>query len=196
MDLVKVLGGLALGATGAALFDALRGSKKLPLMGQGVVSGGFGGGVGGGGFGGGPGVVSGVAGGFGGGGPSGPGGGGPGLVVGPPPGGGAFTGGPGVVDFAPEGSGEGATGPIVSVPPEVVGPGLPGGSFVGINAAPWFWPLNVNWLFPQPPRSLVCVKTKNEDGNEVVFCQESYAAQPLIGQRPGQYAWGPPAGWL
>lgn len=168
MDFVKILGGLALGATGAALYDALRSGKKIGAMGQGVVTGGPGGGFGG----------------------------GPGLVVGPPSGGSAAGFGPGIVDFMPEGGGEGAVGPIVSVRPEVFGPGLPGGSFFGVNSSPWFWPLNVNWLYPRPPRSMVCVETKNKDDEKVTFCQESYAARPLYGQETSVYAWGPPAGWL
>jgi hypothetical protein len=212
MDFVKILGGLALGATGAALYDALSSGKKIGTMGQGVVTGGFGGGPGGGGFGGGPGVVSGGpgGGGFGGGpgvvsvapaGGSGMGPGfGPGVIVGPPGGGGAGMGpgfGPGVIDIVPEGGGEGPVGPIVSVPPEFSGPGGFGGdSFFGISSSPWFWPLNVNWMFPQPPKSMVCVETKNKNDEKVTICQETYAARPLYGQQWPMYAWGPPAGWL
>jgi hypothetical protein len=168
MDFVKLLGGIALGATGAALFDAMRAKNKL-FMGQGVVTGGVGGGLVGGG----------------------PAGGGPGVIVGPPPSGGGNFMGPGVVDMPPLEGGDGSGGPIISVPPGIVGPGLPGSSFFGISAAPWFWPLNVNWMFPRPPVQMVCVKTRDDD-EEVMVCRESYPVQPVA----KAYAWGPPAGWL
>lgn len=183
MDLVKFLGGFALGATGAALYEAFRADKKMVGMGQGVV-GGFSGGPGGG-FGGGPGVVSSAgpaSGGF---------GGGPGLVVGPPAGdGGSNFMGPGIVMADDIERGDGQLWPIVSVPP---GSALPGSSFFGVSASPWFWPLNLNWLFPQPesPLNMVCRKAK-EDGEEVLPCEKTY---PL--RRTGQaFALGPPAGWL
>lgn len=138
MDLVKILGGLALGATGAALYDALRASKAMSgdEMGQG-------------------------------------------LVIGPPSDGG--------------GGETGDIGPIISVTPEIVGSGLPGGSFFGISASPWFLPLNVNWLYPRPPLNMVCVKRKTED-EEILVCEESYGL-PVRRRYPG-YAWGPPSGWL
>lgn len=175
MDLIKVLGGIALGATGAALYDAIRSSKSMKggRIGQGVVTGGA---------------------------PSSGGGGGPGVVVGPPSSGGGGFMGPGVVDFmVPEGGGDGELGPIVSVTPEIIGPGLPGGSFFGISAAPWFWPLNVNWLYQRPPESMVCVKAKTEDDEEILVCEQSYGVFPIRRTFPmtrGAYAWGPPAGWL
>jgi hypothetical protein len=175
MDFVKILGGLALGATGAALFDALRSSKTLlgNKMGQGVITGGFGGG------------------------PAGGGGGGPGLVVGPPSGGGGGGGfGPGVIDMMPPEGGQGEVGPIVSVTPEIVGPGLPGGSFFGVSSSPWFWPLNVNWLYPRPPMDMVCVKAETEDEEEILVCEQSYEVFPARRSYPVAYAWGPPAGWL
>lgn len=106
MDFVKFLGGLALGASGAALYTALRKDRMISgaELGQGVVTGGFGGGPGGGGFGG-PGVVTAV----------GPGGGafggGPGLVVGPGSSPGGF-GGPSILDFAPSGYGDGFFWPL------------------------------------------------------------------------------------
>lgn len=174
MDFIKILGGIALGATGAALYDAL--NIKSVGMGQGVITGGVGGGPGG----------------FGG--PAGPSGGGPGMVVGPPPGGGGGM-GPGIVDFMPQGSGDGGVGPVVSVMPEIVGPGLPGGSFYGVNAAPWFWPLNVNWLYPQPPKTMICIESENDNDEKVIVCKESYQEQ-FVNQGAPTYAWGPSRGWL
>jgi hypothetical protein len=167
MDFAKLLGGIALGATGAALFDAMM--KKNPIMGQGVITGGVGGGL-----------------------TSGFGGGGPGVFAGPPSSGGGAGMGPGVISMMPSDGGDGESGQIVSVLPEIVGPGLPGGSFYGVNTSPWFWPLNVNWLFPRPPAEMICVKAETEQDEEILVCRETYPVRP-IGQA---YAWGPSAGWL
>lgn len=165
-DFVAFLGGLTVGAAGAALLGAAR-SKKL--LGQGVVTGGFGGG------------------------PSGPGGfGGPGVFVGPPGGGGGAPMGPTVIEMVPSDGGDG-TGPIVSVPPIIHdGDGVFGGSFFGVNVAPWFWPLNVfpivQWpLMPRVPEEIVCKKIE-EDDEETLVCRRRYPVQAV--------AWGPPAGWL
>lgn len=171
IDFVALLGGLTVGAAGAALFDAAR-SKKL--LGQGVVAGG------------------GPGGGFGGFGGSYAPGGGTGVFAGPP---GAFGGGfmgPMVVENAPSEEGEG-TGPIVSVPPIIHdGNGRFGDSFFGVNVAPWFWPLNIfpiyQWpLMPRVPEEIVCKKIE-EDGEETLVCKRRYPVQAV--------AWGPPAGWL
>lgn len=166
-DVVAFLGGLTAGAAGAALFDAVR-SKRL--LGQGVVTGG---GFGGGSYG---------PGGFG----------GPGVFAGPPSSGGGGSMGPAVIEMAPSEEGDGL-GPIVSVPPIIHdGNGVFGGSFFGVNVAPWFWPLNIfpimQWpLMPRVPEELVCKKVE-EDDEETLICRKRYPVQPV--------AWGPPAGWL
>lgn len=174
-DLVAFLGGLTVGAAAAALYTATRSTK----LGQGVVSGG-----------------GGPSGGFGGGSYS-PGGGssyapgGTGTYAGPPgPFGGGFM-GPSVLETAPS-DGEGQTGPIVSVPPIIHdGGGIFGGSFFGVNVAPWFWPLNVLPIiqWPSMPRDeeIICKKVPGDD-EETLVCRRRYPLQPV--------AWGPPAGWL
>lgn len=167
VDIVALIGGLALGATGAALFEAARSKKLLGWTG---------------------GAPGGGPGGFGGGSYA-PGGFGPGVVSGPP--GGSFGGptGPFVVNMAPEEEGDG-TGPVVSVPPIIHdGNGSFGSSFFGVNVAPWFWPLNVlpvlQW--PMMPREEEIICKKGED-KETLVCRRRYPVQPV--------AWGPPAGWL
>jgi len=169
-DLVAFLGGLTVGAAAAALYGATR-STKLGWSG-----GGAGGGPGGGGsFGGSP---------------SGSGGssyapGGTGVYSGPPgPFGGGFM-GPSVLESTPS-EGEGEIGPIVSVPPIIHdgdGSGIFGGSFFGVNVAPWFWPLNV------VPRNdeIICKKIPG-DPEETMVCRRRYPVRAV--------AWGPPAGWL
>lgn len=168
-DFVAFLGGLTVGAASVALFSAMR-SKNV--LGQGVVTGGGPGGGFGGGFGGGSYAP----------------GGGAGIYAGPPGGfGGGFM-GPAVVDMAPS-DGEDGTGPIVSVPPIIHGEGAFGGSFFGVNVAPWFWPLNVLPILQWPRRDeeIICKKIESGDG-ETLVCRRSYPVQPV--------AWGPPAGWL
>jgi len=165
-DFIAFLGGLTAGAAGAALFAV--GSKQLGWSG-----GGPGGGPGG--FGGG----SYVPGGF-----------GPGVVSGPPSGGGSGPMGPAVVGMSPEE--EGGGGPVVSVPPIIHdGQGAFGGSFFGVNVAPWFWPLNVlpilQWPLVPQDQEMVCKKTGTGD-EETFVCRRKYPVQPV--------AWGPPAVWL
>lgn len=173
-DLVAFLGGLTIGAAAAALYSASHSMK----LGQGVVSGG------------------GPSGGFGGGSYS-PGGGvsyapgGTGVYSGPPgPFGGGFM-GPSVLENAPS-EGDGKTGPIVSVPPIIHdGDGSFGGSFFGVNVAPWFWPLNVlpimQWPLMPRDEEIICKKVPG-NGEETLVCRRKYPVQPV--------AWGPPAGWL
>lgn len=186
-DLVAFLGGLTVGAAAAALYGATR-SPKLGWSG-----GGAGGGPGGGGsFGGSPSGSGGSSFSGGGGGVSyAPGG--TGAYAGPPgPFGGGFM-GPSVLETAPS-EGEGEIGPIVSVPPIIHdgdGSGIFGGSFFGVNVAPWFWPLNVLPIMPLPlmPRNeeIICKKIPG-DPEETMVCQRRYPVRAV--------AWGPPYGWL
>lgn len=165
VDYIALLGGLALGATGAALFEVARSKRLLGWSG-----GSPGGGPGGGGFSYAPGNS--------------------GVYAGPP---GAFGGGfmgPEVVGEGPSEGGDG-TGPIVSVPPIIHdGNGAFGGSFFGVNVAPWFWPLNVLPVFQLPvmPRDEEIICKKIEGDEETLVCKRRYPVQPV--------AWGPPAGWL
>lgn len=65
---------------------------------------------------------------------------GQGVVQGGPSGGGGSFGGP-LPSFA---EGPGGPGEVQSVEPIVTGPGFPGGSFFGISAPAYMWPINVN----------------------------------------------------
>lgn len=166
-DFVAFLGGLTAGAAGAALFSA--GSKQLGWSGGGP---------------------SGGPGGFGGGSYA-PGGFGPGVVSGPPSGGGTGPVGPSIVSMGPEEE-DGGRGPVVSVPPIIHdGQGAFGGSFFGVNVAPWFWPLNILPVMqlPRMPQDeeIVCKKSQ-EDDEETFVCRRKYPVQSV--------AWGPPAVWL
>lgn len=168
MDFTSFLGGLTLGAAGAALLEY---ANQQKLLGQGVVTGG------------------GPGGGFGG--PSyGPGGFGPGVVQGPGGDGFGGPGGPAVINMV-DGDGD-EVGPIVSVPP-IVHDGdrfIVGDSFFGVSASPWFWPLNVFQIFQWPPlpQTIVCKKIEEENDQEVFECRRKYPVQSV--------AWGPPAGWM
>lgn len=97
--------------------------------------------------------------------------------------------GPAVVDEAPS---EDGIGPIVSVPPIIHdGNGSFGGSFFGVNVAPWFWPLNVLPIMQLPmvvPQDEEIICKKIEGDEETLVCKRRYPVQPV--------AWGPPAGWL
>ena len=169
-DLVAFLGGLTVGAAAAALYGATR-STKLGWSGGGP-GGSFGGspsGSGGSSFSGGGGGVSYAPGGT-------------GVYAGPS---GPFGGG-----FMTPSEGEGESGPIVSVPPIIHdgdGSGIFGGSFFGVNVAPWFWPLNVLPTLMPRNEEIICKKIPG-DPDEAVVCKRRYPVQAV--------AWGPPAGWL
>lgn len=168
MDFVSFLGGLALGAAGAALIDNARSGQGL--LGQGVVSGPSGGG------------------------PSG----GPGVMVGPPGGGGGGSYIPSGGSYVNTGGGLGpgfSVPPIIHNGGGVVVDGdgdlVTGDSFFGISASPWFWPLNFPiFTLPlfQPPQTVVCKKFNDEDGVETVVCERKYPVRTVT--------WGPPSGWL
>lgn len=156
MDLVSFLGGLSLGAAGAALVEY---ANQQKLLGQGVVTGGgFGGSYGPGSF-------------------------GPGVVQGPGAGSFGGPGGPMVLDMGVEGDGDGEVGPIVSVPPTVHDGDrfIVGDSFFGVSASPWFWPLNVLPIFQWPavPQTIVCKKLEDTNGQETFECQRKYPVQPV-----------------
>lgn len=165
-DFVAFLGGLTVGAAGAALFGALGGKSLLGQTGA-VAGGGFGGG-------------SYTPGGFG----------GPGVFAGTPSGGGNGSMGPSVFEMAPA-DGEDGLGPIVSVNPTIHGTGAFGDSFFGVNVAPWFWPLNIlpimQWPLVPRDEEIICRKSDQGDG-ETLLCRRRYPVQPV--------AWGPPAVWL
>lgn len=175
LDWISLLGGLTAGAAMAALANL---ASKEKLLGQGVVTGGPGGGFGGGSYA------------PGGGGSYAPGGFGSGVIVGPP--GGIPSGMGPTVMVVEEDDDSDIVGPVVSVPPIVHGPaGIYGDSFVGVNVAPWFWPLYPVYPIyeqPAPPQSMICKKIEDEDGEEAFLCERRYPVQTV--------AWGPPAGWL
>lgn len=171
MDIASFLGGLALGAAGAALFEegrrrSLLGDPAVLLMPDeeerrrrerekdplGVTAGGAA--------------------------PSGGGAHALGPVVGPPSMGPSGGGGPRVL------------GPRVSVEPIVHGTSgeviLDGGLFFGLSSPVWFWP----WWAPyygQVP--LVCRKRTTEAGEEIWVCERE---RPAFGY---PVAWGAPYGW-
>jgi hypothetical protein len=142
-----VFGGIALGASLAALADAFR-SPEAPqgqdTLGQFVFS------------------------------------------AGPPSGGPSGGGGPMVLPPGPEGGGDQATGPVLSVEPTTAGWG--GSPFFGINAPFYFWPYAFPLYSVQPrPIRLEC-RTEEIDDEDVLVCRKTYPLRPV--------AWGPVAGFF
>jgi len=188
LDFVAFLGGLALGATGAALYDASFQSKSLgqpwddddneddPAGGGGSGS---------------PGGAFASAGGGGGGGGGGHAGGPGGVFVGPPAGGGG-TSGPMAPPIGLPGPSQPAvpSQPTVSVPP-ILTPGVAfDESFFGVSAPPWFWPLNYWPSYPPANQELVCRKQTSDEGDETFVCRPRYPVQNVA------FAYGPPGYWM
>lgn len=155
MDFVSFLGGLALGAAGAALFDAGRGKALLgepPLPEEeddpvGVTAGGASGGGGGGG---GAHVIGPSVS------PMGPGGGGGPHVIGP------------------------SVPPIIH---DGGGRGFVGDSFFGVSAGPWWGGGWYGYPpYPRRPLRIICRKEPTEDGGETFVCEQP--PQPPVAWGP------------